>query len=209
MKTGPVCSVFAFIAAALLLSSCAFLQKGEFAQRKYYDFPRTRHSGSQTASTETKKQVQPENIAENEATVPVLSAAVNRKEIIASRIESIKHTSVIHTHITPSISSQRTEPPLISFKKSDIKKQARMLVQHSPRSDSGMMLLMMVIAAIFLPPLGVLMKDQYRTSKWFWISVALCILAVVSIGFPISIAIPSILWLGAAVIALMDVFDVL
>jgi uncharacterized membrane protein YqaE (UPF0057 family) len=209
MKTTSLYSVIAVLAFASLLSSCAFLQKGEFAQRKYYDFPRSKHAENSTASTENKKQDVPGyTIAakeEQKLPAPVVSASVNKKEIIVSgtvtRNSSPKHLVSNKTTVT-----EHAEAPAISFKKSDVKKQAKKLNAPFRRSDAGLMMFIMVLAAIFIPPLGIYIKD-HRTNKWFWITLLLCLVG--GGGYMFYTGLMGLFWLVAVIIALMDVFDML
>ena len=73
------------------------------------------------------------------------------------------------------------------------------------------MLIIAIIAAILIPPLGVYIKNNWRVNSWFWITLVLCILAggflgIGNAGFILGFG---ILWLAAVIIALMNVFDVL
>lgn len=210
MKT-TIYSALAALAFASLLSSCAFLQKGEFAQRKYYDFPRSKHSVNETATIKTTKQTQPENNPvidqrETEETTPLVSASVNKKEIITTRTESKKQAPAKHAVVNSATTSEETEAPAISFKKSDIKKQARELKKNFKRGEAGVMLFIMVLAAIFIPPLGIYIKDHH-TNKWFWITLLLCLVG--GGGYLFYVGLMGLFWLVAVIIALMDVFDLL
>lgn len=213
MKTTTIYSAFTVLAVVTLLSSCAFLQKGEFAQRKYYDFPRTKHSEVQAASVHGEKNsVAPVCIAtsqsESGTVAPVFSASVNERVRIAP-VKSRGNTK--HISQRRASKNEKTIAPAfaVSFKKSDIKKEARKLSNHFSYSDAGIMLFIMVLAAIFVPPLGIYIKD-HRTNKWFWITLILCIAAG---GFffvsTLPVGVAGLCWLLAVIFALMDVFDLL
>ena len=94
----------------------------------------------------------------------------------------------------------------VDVKKSDIRKQARKSMNPLLASDAGLTLFVEVIAAIFIPPLAIYIKDHH-TNKWFWITLLLCLLGG---GFSfIYIGVFGLFWLAAIIIALMNVFDML
>ena len=76
-----------------------------------------------------------------------------------------------------------------------------------PKSSSDGMFLIMILAAIFVPFIGVYIKNSWRTNNWFWITLVLCILSIFGFGFinPLFFG----LWGIAVIIALLNVFDVI
>ncbi|TAL59140.1 MAG: hypothetical protein EPN85_09885, partial [Bacteroidetes bacterium] len=150
---------FAFIAVVMaVLSSCAFLQKGEFAQRKYYDFPRTKHTVNQITSVKPLRKAASQNIIiqkEPQAIEPVITASVKKKKNLLS--DSFENNFNLHEHktINTIVDNNPIETPVLFFKKSEIRKQALKNNYRFPfREDAGLMLFLAIIAAIFLPPLG-------------------------------------------------------
>ena len=203
-KTSAHITILA-LAMVSLLSSCAFLQKGEFAQRKYYNFPRTSHSDVQTASAVSAvKETTPVAVVQPEQVVsePVLSASANHKEIIVKKTVS---KAVKHAVVSTTTSAESTS---VAFKKSEIRKQAKQEAHNFyQRTDGGTYLFLEVVAAIFFPPLGVYIKDHH-TNKWFWITLLLCLIGA-GVFFAYTGGLWSIAWLAAVIIALMDVFDLI
>jgi uncharacterized membrane protein YqaE (UPF0057 family) len=212
MKNTRICLVFssAFIFAALL-SSCSFLQKGEFAQRKYYDFPRTKHAETQpTSATAQNKSIPLMNFIDAEKPTspePLVSASVNKNEIISLKKTVIPHAvKPIRKIARPGKGTvERIESPGISFRKSDIQKEAIKNTRFFPSTDPDVMLVILVVLAIFIPPLAIYLKDN-ATNKWFWITLILCIFGGgfifggIGYGF-------GLLWFTAIVIAILDVLD--
>ena len=214
MKRTTVYLAFSAIALASILSSCSFLQKGEFADRKYYNFPRSKHSVEQTASVrpDQKKVTTPVVIVEEKKQAePMVSAAVNRKEIILAEKKSSRKTSAPLV-VNLAEENSKTESPAVHFKRSDIRKAAKKNSDHLRAGDASMMMFLAVVASIFIPPLGVYIKD-HRTNKWFWITLLLWVLALFGLGFAgvefIYTGLSGLFWLIAVVIALLDVFDVI
>ena len=84
MKTSALYSVIFALILTAFFSSCSFLQKQEFAQRKYYNFPRTNHSitgkSSDFASSKKEKTVT-EKITANEenSPEPAITASADKK----------------------------------------------------------------------------------------------------------------------------------
>src|SRR3974377_96663 len=86
---------------SMMFASCSVIQQKEFAQRKYYNFPRTNHDVVQLQSTENSiatrdnhpvgadKNIHQENILRDKTIKrePVIVASVN-KEQVSSPIES-------------------------------------------------------------------------------------------------------------------------
>lgn len=207
MKRSSAYLTLLALAMVLVLSSCAFLQKGEFAQRKYYNFPRTNHSDVQTASVESKttettpiSATEPQDVKKSE---PVVSASAKNKTTIAQKTEMkvVKNNSVRkHAQVTA------VESTSVSLKKSDIRRETKKKSHVQPRVDGGTYMFLAVIAAIFFPPLGVYIKDHH-TNKWFWITLLLCLAGGGLYLFYIGTF--GLLYLAAIVLALMDVFDLL
>lgn len=213
MKRTTVYLAFTAFALATILSSCSFLQKGEFADRKYYNFPRSKHTVEQTASVKPEqKKIATEVVVveKKKQAEPIVSAAVNKKEIVlAENKKSRKVSPPVAARAVEE--STKTEPP-VHFKKSDIRKAAKKNSKHLTASDAGMMMFLAVIASIFIPPLGVYIKD-HRTNKWFWITLLLWVLALFGLGFAgvefIYTGLSGLFWLTAVVLALLVVFDIL
>ncbi len=213
MKKSSLLTAIIAFAVASVLTSCSFLQKGEFSQRKYYNFPRTNHSNEQTATVKTtKKDAVAPVIAREEVKVsePVASVTKDKKAVSTKPVqktETGKKTAPVTV-----IANNTTETPAISFKRSEIRKQALKSEHHSPmREDAGVMLLVAIVCAIFIPPLGIFIKDNWRTSKWFWVTLVLCLLAAgfLGVGNAGFSTIFGGLWLVAVIIALLAVFDVI
>ncbi len=210
MKRTSFYFLFLALAATSFLSSCSFLQKGEFADRKYYNFPRSKHSVEQTASARNTPKVTavPQEAAvaeEQKKNEPLLSASADKKEIIIAQTESnnIPKKKTAPANVVVNDQAQND----ISFKKSDIRKDARKSPQPTHRGEPALMLFLAVIASVFIPPLGIYIKD-HRTNKWFWITLLLC-LAGGGFYFAYTGGLWAIFWIAAVVIALMNVFDIL
>lgn len=212
MKNTSLYFTFIAFAIASLLSSCASLQKGEFAQRKYYNFPRSKHEVNQTASVKMMESVITENaIVEKDqnSTEPKLTASVGTKEVMLVKPESgVTSKSKKMAAVNTTLTDEQAETPIIPLKKSDIKKQAKKQVPGNFfGNDSGMMMFVAVIASIFFPPLGIYIKDHH-TNKWFWITLVLCLIGA-GFFFASITGVWGLCWLIAVVIALMNVFDIL
>ena len=120
MKTTSIYSTILALAVTSLFSSCAFLQKGEFAQRKYYDFPRTKHTAAQAASVDPKEKAIKQNIVfeeEKKAEPSMLASAAEKKITVHLPFEkAIHHLKNRTTDALPN--NGLTEIPALSFKKS-------------------------------------------------------------------------------------------
>jgi len=212
MKTNILYSAAFALLVSSILSSCAFMQKGEFAQRKYYNFPRTNHSvnGENTDFTAANQHANAPTVATEEKIKnpePIVTASAGEKNIIVS-----KHRSAITgiekkaENITNETTSPPADSPVFSYKPSDIRKLAREKSNDSKLPDAGAMLLITILAAIILPPLGIFIKENWRTNKWFWVTAILCL--ITAIGFNIASYFWG-LWVVAIVIALLDIFNVI
>ena len=219
MKKLTTCStIFAFI-LYVFVCSCSFLQKeescfsgGSFVQRKYYDFPRSKHTADATQYRHTSmpsvKIVSEKIIAdeENSSPAPVVIVSADSKKIIIAD----KKTKPAHfkSHITKTISINdgKTETPLFSFKKYDLLKFMRKKIVHFfPSSDA--MLILEIILAVILPPLAVFVKDN-NVSTLFLVTLILWLIAVFGVaGFATGLG--GLLWFAAAIIAILHIFDVI
>ena len=211
MKNTTLLFAFIAFAAASFLSSCASLQ-GEFAQRKYYNFPRSKHDVNQVTSAKQSESIIEENVvvkSEDGPTEPAFTASAEEKEGILTKPELsaiYKDKKLTETNTIVS-DEQQTEKPAVTLKKSDFKKQNKREPNSSSRSDAGLMMFLAVIASIFFPPLGIYIKDHH-TNKWFWITLLLCA-AGAGFFFASIVGLWGLFWLAAVVIALMNVFDIL
>jgi uncharacterized membrane protein YqaE (UPF0057 family) len=207
---------FAFIASALL-SSCSVLQKGEFAQRKYYNFPRTNHSvdGKQdeTAHVAPVKAAPIDHAVNKEANTineTTSSVSVSTKQVVPAKIKlpalviGNKRTQIKQEEVIQS------DVPVISEKRSDVKAFSKERTFYELLSG-GASFALQILAAIFLPPIGVYLHDNGRTGAWFWVTMLLCIgaIACFAIGSPAILSLAGGgLWFVAALCALLVVFDV-
>ncbi|HET7818823.1 MAG TPA: YqaE/Pmp3 family membrane protein, partial [Bacteroidia bacterium] len=189
----------------IFLSSCATQQKDIFSKRKYYNFPRTKHIISNqpeelavtkvkpilfsTKHTSTEKAVEPPVTASANQHTP----AVPKKEIMPQLKKVISTTNVVEV---------KEAKPNVSSHKNILNKT---ISSHSLFSSDGMLILL-IILAIILPPLGVYMKNNNAVNKWFWVTLVLCLLGAFGWGFLI-IGLGGVLWFAAAIIALLFVFD--
>ena len=216
MKTNILYSAVLALIISSILSSCAFMQKGEFAQRKYYNFPRTNHAinGEKTDFTalNEQKEYSPTITAEKNTPTPepIITASAggkpildskHRAEILTRKKSAKNNPNTVTSTVLPSDNSNFT------IKKSEIRKLARKNIANSNSPNSGGMLIIEIIAAIFFPPLSCFIKDNSKTSKWFWVTLVLCIL---SLGIYLSgIFAGGLLYLVAIIIALMHALDAL
>jgi uncharacterized membrane protein YqaE (UPF0057 family) len=210
MKTKILYSAaFAFILSSLL-TSCAFLQKEEFAQRKYYNFPLTKHSleGAQTEhSLVPFQKTVTEKISAKEETLSseeITTASVAKKQVSAAYKETQPFYSETYAAKSVTENKIKNEPPVISLKRTEIFKIAREKMAHSA-SNSDAMLILELILAVILPPLAILLKSGGKVGKWFWITLLLCILAG-GIGIMTYTGGAALCWVVAAIIALLFVF---
>ena len=212
MKTSALYSVIFALILSAFFSSCSFLQKQEFAQRKYYNFPRTNHSiagkPSDFASAKKEKTVTEKITAKEEnSSEPAITASADKK----TPSPSILKEKIISSEKKESKSLGKTilknESPVVRTNKMELLKRAIRKLTH-PSSDSDAMLILELILAIFLPPIAVLLKNEGLT-KWFWITLILCIL---SGGIWFGLAYPGpggLLWAVAVVLALCYVFGII
>src|ERR1035437_927146 len=187
MKTNILYSAIFALIISSILSSCAFMQKGEFAQRKYYNFPRTNHSinveKTDYTATNHQKENSPVIIAEEKTKTsePIITASAGEKSILISkhRAEPVSKKNTAEKNQSQTTSNSiSNDNSVFTLKKSEIRKLARNKINNSKSSDAGTMLIVMIIAAIFFPPLACFIKDHWRTSKWFWITLLLCVLSL-------------------------------
>ena len=215
MKTNSITYVIFLLLLSSMISSCAFLQKEEFAQRKYYDFPRTKHSVKNKQTEQVSVLATEKNIAQNgmvtedtKVSETLVSASLNNKEIIFSKPEKYVVYADKNVTVNSIMENVQKTTSVFSKKKSDVLKSEKNRISNSQSSDAGIMMFLMVIAAIFIPPLGVYMKDRPRLTNWFWVTLVLCILSGGVWGWGL-VGGASGLWLVAAIIALLVVFDII
>jgi uncharacterized membrane protein YqaE (UPF0057 family) len=94
----------------------------------------------------------------------------------------------------------------LTFRENLYIKALKSLPAAKAEPDSDVMLVLLVILAIFIPPLAVYLKDK-AISKWFWLTLILCLLSLFA-GWWFFPGL-GLLWLAAVVIALLYVFDVI
>lgn len=200
----------------ILQSSCALIKNDEFAQRKYYNFPRSKHnvtavsatpanqpevlaSGSQKENDNNEKEVLTvveDNSYENRPAVNNIQNSGNQQKLnYASRTE----TPETIPSVSENASSKEAANSVLSSKTESEKPSA---------GDSTGMFIIMFIAAFLLPFISVYLKDNGRTNQWFWITLLLCLAAAIVGGIGIMAGFGG-LWGVAIIIALLVLFDVL
>ena len=211
MKTSALYSVIFALILSAFFSSCSFLQKGEFAQRKYYNFPRTNHSitgkPSDFASAKKEKTVTEKITAKEEnSSEPSITASADKK----ASPPSILKEKIISAEKKESKSFGKNilkdESPVVHTNKMELLKRAIRKLTN-PSSDSDAMLILELILAILLPPVAVLLKSG-KLSKWFWITLLLCIFAGGLFGLTYG-GYGGLLWAIAVVIAICYVFGII
>src|ERR1035437_7725581 len=160
MKTNILYSAIFALIISSILSSCAFMQKGEFAQRKYYNFPRTNHSVNAEKMDYTAYNHQKENsqsiAAEEKAktTEPIITASVGEKIILISKHHAEPDSKKITAEKNQSeitFNSISNDNSVFTLKKSEIRELVKQNNSNSKNTDAGTMLFIMIIAAIFFP----------------------------------------------------------
>jgi uncharacterized membrane protein YqaE (UPF0057 family) len=215
MKSKTIYSaIFTFI-LSLALTSCAFLQKEEFAKKKYYNFPLTKHSvekeTAETAATSFAKTTTEkisavkENPIVSEKTIIASSrsSAVAEKRTPEKTENKIFHAAKYNTEI-------KNEPAPVALKKVNALKAIlkTKTTPLSPASNGDAMLIIELLLAIILPPLAVFIHKG-RIDKWFWITLLLCLFGGGLIWGPAYVGGGAFLWIVAAVIAICYVFGII
>lgn len=210
MKTISIYISILTLAVVALLPSCA-LKKNEFAQRKYYNFPRAKHTVEKmdteyiSVKSNSGTTTAPAPVQKSKTSEPIAIASSSEKGITLTKPELYTSSSPEKPAANRINKRDKPEKSVVSYKKSDVIKLVRKNSRNAPASNSADgMLILMILAAIFIPPLGVYLKEN-STTQWFWITLAICIASIV-IGYGI---VPGLfgLWFVAAIIALLVVFD--
>ena len=203
-------AVFAFILSSLL-ASCSFLQKEKFSTRKYYNFPLTKHSSdglqAELATVPFQKTVTEKVSAKEEAlfSEEIITASVDEKKVPVA-CEEIK--SFYFHKVKPVIETKiKNEPPVVSLMRTDVFRIAPEKMAHPAPAGSNGMLILELLLAIILPPLGVLVH-RGRISKWFWITLALCIAGGAFLGLTY-VGYGSLLWAISALVAICYVLGMM
>src|ERR1035437_3492033 len=145
MKTNILYSAILALIISSILSSCAFMQKGEFTQRKYYNFPRANHSVNAEKTDFTvfnqQKGFSPTVVAEEKIKTPelIITASAGEKIILISkrRTELVSKKNNIEKNLNATTTNLL--PPdnsVFSLKKSEIRKFARQKLNDSKSSDA-------------------------------------------------------------------------
>ncbi len=198
---------------SVLLSSCAFLQKSEFADRKYYNFPRSAHF-SEAKLDEKSAEKQPITIISDHlpavknqnSEAPIVTASAGKNEFIPIKRKLLSVPSIKPSIERKEVANTTSDVPVLSEKNNAILKFSKKRAFH-PFSGSDGMFIIEILAAIFIPPIGVFLHDNGRTGTWFWVTFILCILSLCGWAFIFQSFVG--LWFVAAILALLVVFDVL
>lgn len=198
---------FSLLIAFIFLSSCATQQKDIFSKRKYYNFPRTKHIISNQPEELAVTKVKPilfstKNKTTEKAVETPVTASANQHAQAAPKKEITPRLKKV-TSTTNVVEVKETKPNVSSPSHKNILNKT--ISSHSLFSSDGMLILL-IILAIILPPLGVYMKNNNAVNKWFWVTLVLCLLGAFGWGFLI-IGLGGVLWFAAAIIALLFVFD--
>lgn len=213
MKSSIIRSLAIAFMSASVLSSCSLMQKGEFAQRKYYNFPRANHSvdnkGDEFAKTNAVKATHVEQIL----TEPVQPELQTMGPELAN-VQSAPSTKIDFP------SNKKSNNPTWIGASDVLNNNAHVLTERRLNAKSKPAkpyfattpgLFIQVIAAIFLPPIGCFLHANNKTNSWFWLTLLFCLAALVclAVADPLILAtIGILLYLAASVTAVLVVLDV-
>jgi uncharacterized membrane protein YqaE (UPF0057 family) len=192
--------------AIILLSSCSnkfSLQKRRY-NKGFYFAKMHRNKSNEHSSTEMKSvKVLPESKESPEVEIVTASAA----EIQKTSSEELNPP--VQAEAKTKTKKNQSSAPIVVFAPKKfrdlIKETAAFSNPATPKaSDSDVKLILLVILAIFIPPLAIYLKDQ-STNKWFWITLILCLLSFTVFFFVFG----GLFWLISIVIALLYVLDLL
>jgi uncharacterized membrane protein YqaE (UPF0057 family) len=171
------------LVCVLGLASCASVKDGDFAQRKY--LKRTPHiktdrdfndinSAVSYASVESKAT----GIVQDMPLVEVNTSSLSKKEISSGAIErkssdrdekkKVKDSMKAASHEALALPAPIVEKPKVHFRKHEQSKPTKV------KSEVNQIVL--IILAIFIPPLAVFLVDGISTP--FWINLILTLLVV-------------------------------
>jgi len=194
MRNLKVLQVVAFcLPMVILLSSCGIIKNNDFQTQKYTNFKKGETSANRKIITKEKKDAQLFVVSENkEAIEPIAAIAEDPSQTIVATVPEIKNekdkpvnvkrnnfftkeTNIIKRNHNASFALNRfvNKPNTASVERGDID------------------LLVLVILAIFIPPLCVFLIRGLRTE--FWLDLILTIL----------------FWVPGLIYALLVVFDVI
>lgn len=198
--------LISFLVAALVLSSCGnkmTLMKRHYT-KGYYLQKHAKNNGLDGASAKANKRVVPVTPTVlslvQEKKEPVLTAAINTTtSSTGNKSAGRKHITKKSTEISAVTFAQKTVipqfKPLNAFK--DLEAQAG-------SGGGNVSLLILVLLAIFVPPLAVYLKNG-GVNTWFWVTLILCVLAFSYFIFVFG----GSLWFAAFLIAILYVFDII
>lgn len=160
--------------------------------------PENKHLSPSVLNNKTSELITPSNITSQEA----LTVNARQPEIDTKDIKVSKPTQAVTCPKKENVTASSGNTPIIQ--KSQLKNIASELAKTSPKksSDSDVKLIILVLLAIFLPPLAVFLKNE-SVNTWFWVTLILCLLTFSIFFFFYGGA----LWLAAIVIALLYVLD--
>lgn len=191
------------------------MQKEYFAQRKYYNFPRTNHKIEKPQEDRTVEKysasseitVMQEKSANNEELASVKNNPTIKKEKI---IRSQKTLNKIHKKKIESTANTTEQKEDLSINYTQLLPHAEIAKSIATGYDSPTKLFIMLIFAFLLPPLAIYIKHGL-TERWFWLAFAFCCGAIF-LGFllmPTGVYAGWYLWLPAILIAILNIFEIL
>lgn len=187
--------------ALIILASCGIMTNNDFASRKYTHFRKgevavkTSEKAKQTTSSSKNNDVAIEektNITEQTGSTTETKENQQVATKSSSKVFNYK-SETKNSEVNQNTTSFKVSKPSIKsvLKKLDSKKQTT--------GDDGTMTIILIILALFIPPLAVLIAVGLKTP--FWLNLLLCILAG---GFGFGLGMPY-LWLVAVIHAIIVV----
>jgi uncharacterized membrane protein YqaE (UPF0057 family) len=187
-------------------------------QRRYTSGFYVSHSGKKNSvekqnSSAEKGVVTKENVKVNPSSEPEMKRMVTEEKIVMDQnkeqnnsSEPVSSKGNKKQNKIASASVEKSEHAVVSNEKS-LKEEA-LKGKDTPAGgaqldETGMFILMLVLS-LLLPPLAVYLKQKSAT-KWFWVTLILCLLTggVLYVGYLGS------LWFIAFIIALLVVLDII
>lgn len=200
-----------YLLAVLLLSSCAGkfgvmkrrYNKGYYVTRISSDKNGKQRNGeTKTArggnsGSVMKKQLVTDGLSDKDPDyTPVARSAAEhpeKKKIRITEKKVLANAATVEYSSQPAVRAELRPLP------------AETGVVSLPLQDDDTMKILLVILAIFIPPLAVYLKDN-AVSKWFWITLILALLGIFGFWF---LFYTGFFWLAAVVIAILYVLDLI
>jgi hypothetical protein len=213
-RTTTIFTLLGAVTVVLFLSSCGSLKQNDFTRAKYYNFGHHDQDVSLNKPTTTnRQQIEPNKVAHEgvikvNTNTPVVTyntpGIQTQKEAltVSKKLQkNQKHNILVASPATTTIALENKTDVIFATIPDGVQSN-----KNVEKSGGTVPLVVQIILALIIPPLAVLLHDDFRLKLHFWLILLFWLAAIYGILGPLGLILEW-LWLAAVIWALIVVLS--